>query len=293
MGKTIVAKGIDVSKHQETIDWEKVKKSGVQFAIIRAGMGKNTIDPFFVSNALKCNEIWLPIGIYWFSYAATESEAKAEAEFCLKTIKNFRVEYPVFFDLEYDTARYLKQKGITLTKAMATAHARAFLSTIEKAGYYAANYANPDYLSHFFDRSLSTYDLWLANYKDNPDLSSPPRDCGIWQYSNHGRVSGVNGKVDLDVCYKDYPSIIKKAELNGLSEKNVEPKWVKNEKGWMICGFKSEWKKIYGFWYYFDSDGIAVTGWQKIKDVWYYFLTAQDAQKTGGKECSCYSLDKS
>ena len=61
----------------------------------------------------------------------------------------------------------------------------------------------------------------------------------------------------------------------------------------MIGGFKSEWKKIYGFWYYFDAEGIAVTGWQNIKDVWYYFLTAQDAQKTGGKECSCYSLDKS
>ena len=265
MGKTIVAKGIDVSKHQETIDWEKVKKSGVQFAIIRAGMGKNTVDPFFVSNARRCNEIWLPIGVYWFSYAATEAEAKAEAEFCLKTIKNFRIEYPVFFDLEYDTARYLRQKGITLTKAMATAHAKAFLSTVEKAGYYAANYANPDYLAHYFDSSLSTYDLWLANYKDNPDLSNPPRDCGIWQYSNSGRVNGVNGKVDLDVCYKNYPSIIK----------------------------KDEWKKIYGFWYYFDAEGIAVTGWQKIKDVWYYFLTAQDAQKTGGKECSCYSLDKS
>lgn len=293
MVKTIVAKGIDVSKHQGEIDWVNVRAAGVQFAIIRVGMGRNNIDPQFRRNISECNRLGIPCGVFWFSYALDEAEARKEAEYCLAAIKPYKVEYPVFFDLEYDTARYLKQKGVTLTKAMATAHAKAFLSTIEKAGYYAANYANPDYLSHFFDSSLSTYDLWFANYKDNPDLSNPPRDCGIWQYSSSGRVNGINGKVDLDVCYKDYPSIIKKARLNGLSPKNVEPKWVKTEKGWMIGGFKSEWKKIHGFWYYFDSDGIAVTGWQKIKDVWYYFLTAQDAQKTGGKECSCYSLDKS
>ena len=295
MAKTIIAKGIDVSKHQGTIDWNKVEASGVKFAIIRAGLGKSTVDPQFVRNVTQCNALGIPCGVYWFSYAATEAEAKAEAAFCLKTIKPYRVEYPVYFDLEYDTARYLKEKGITLTKTMATAHARAFLSAIEAAGYYAANYANPDYLSHYFDASLlKTYDLWLANYQTSPDLTEPSRDCGIWQYSSDGRVTGINGKVDMDVAYKDYPTIIRNAGLNGLSEKSeATPKWAKTASGWVYGTAKNEWKKIKDVWYYFDAEGIAATGWQKVKNVWYYFLTAEDAQKTGGKECSCYSLDKS
>ena len=289
----VLATGIDVSKHQGTVDWNKVKAAGVKFAIIRAGLGKSTVDPQFVRNITECNRLGIPVGVYWFSYAATETEAKAEAAFCLKTIKPYKIEYPVYFDLEYDTARYLKEKGITLTKTMATAHARAFLSAVEAAGYYAANYANPDYLSRFFDSSLLTkYDLWLANYQTSPDLTKPPRDCGIWQYSNTGKVSGISGNVDLDACYKDYPTIIKKAGLNGLSAQS-EPKWTKTANGWAYGGIKSDWKKIDGIWYYFDGFGLAVTGWQKIKNTWYYFLTAADAQKTGGKECACYSLDKS
>lgn len=280
-------KGIDVSKHQGTIDWDKVKAAGIDFAIIRAGLGKSTIDPQFVRNITACNRLKIPCGVFWFSYAKNVAEAKLEAESCLAAVKPYRLDFPIFFDLEYDTDRYLKQQGITLTKTMATAHAEAFLSTIEAAGYYAANYANPDYLSRFFDASLlQKYDLWLANYKENADTANPPRSCGIWQHWDKGRVNGISGNVDLDVSYRDYPTIIKKAGLNHLDT----PSWKKTAAGWTYGSAKDCWKKVDGRWYWFDENGIAVTGWRQVDGKWYYFLTLEDAERTGYPECSCMSL---
>ena len=280
-------KGIDVSKHQGTIDWDKVKAAGIDFAIIRAGLGKSTIDPQFVRNITACNRLKIPCGVFWASYALTEQEAINEAKCCLAAVKPYRLEFPIFFDLEYFTADYMKKNGITLTRAMATAHAEAFLSAIEAAGYYAANYANPDYLSRFFDSSLlQKYDLWLANYKENADTDNPPRSCGIWQHWDKGRIDGISGNVDLDVSYRDYPTIIKKAGLNHLDT----PSWKKTAAGWTYGSAKDCWKKVDGKWYWFDENGIAVTGWLEVNGTWYYFLTLEDAERTGYPECSCMSL---
>lgn len=280
-------KGIDVSKHQGTIDWDKVKAAGIDFAIIRAGLGKSTVDPQFVRNITACNRLGIPCGVYWFSYAKNVAEAKQEAESCLAAVKPYRLDFPIFFDLEYDTDRYLKQQGITLTKTMATAHAEAFLSTIEAAGYYAANYANPDYLSRFFDSGLlQKYDLWLANYKENANTDNPPRSCGIWQHWDKGRINGISGDVDLDVSYRDYPALIKNAGLNHLDT----PSWKKTAAGWTYGSAKDCWKKVDGKWYWFDENGIAVTGWLEVNGTWYYFLTAEDAERTGYPECCCMSL---
>lgn len=280
-------KGIDVSKHQGTINWAKVKAAGIQFAIIRAGYGRNNIDSQFKRNISECNRLGIPCGVYWFSYALNEAEAKKEAEYCLAAIKPYKVEYPVYFDLEYDTARYMQEHGVRLTKAIATAHARAFLNVIEQAGYYAANYANPDYLSRFFDTSdngTGRYDLWLANYKANPNLASPPRECGMWQYSSKGSVSGITGNVDMNVSYRDYPALIRKAGRNNLG--TTEAKWTKTSKGWTYGDCKAEWLVYKDHKYYFNANGIAVTGLQLIDGKWYYFVTATEAKKTGLPECS-------
>lgn len=279
--------GIDVSKHQGTINWTKVKAAGIQFAIIRAGYGRNNIDAQFKRNISECNRLGIPCGVYWFSYALNEAEAKKEAEYCLAAIKPYKVEYPVYFDLEYDTSRYMQQNGVRLTKAIATKHARAFLSVIEKAGYYAANYANPDYLTRYFDTSeagTGNYDLWLANYKANPNLDSPPRACGMWQYSSTGKVDGIVGNVDMNVSYIDYPTLIRKAGLNGLT--TSEAKWTKTTKGWTYGSCKAEWLVYKDHKYYFNANGIAVTGLQLIDGKWYYFATANDAKKSGLPECS-------
>lgn len=207
-------KGIDVSTWQGKIDWDKVKSDGVQFAILRAGYGANVIDKQFVRNIKECNRLEIPCGVYWFSYAYTEEMAAKEAMFCLEAIKPYRVEYPVVFDLEYDTIEFAKKKGVTINKQFASKLVVAFCDVVEKAGYYAMNYANLDYLRNMFDESLlKKYDLWYARYTQNLD-----RKVNLWQHTSSGKVSGIVGDVDMNISYLDYAKIIKSAGLNNLSE---------------------------------------------------------------------------
>lgn len=226
-------KYLDVSTWQGSIDWAKVKADGVDGVIIRAGFGSNTMDNKFIRNISECNRLGIPCGVYWFSYAYTEEMARKEAEYCLSVIKPYRVELPVCFDFEGDSVAYAKKQGVTITKALASAMVRAFCDTIEKAGYYAMNYANPDYLKNYFDDTVLKYDLWLAWYKTNPNLKEKPRkECGIWQYTSSGKVAGISGNVDVNVAYKDYRAIIEKAGLNNLKavETPADPEWEKFKK---------------------------------------------------------------
>lgn len=211
--------GIDISTWQGAPDFTKVKAAGIKFVIARAGYGKNNIDKQFKRNAAECNRLGIPFGVYWFSYALTAAEAAQEARYCLEAVKPYKLEYPIFFDLEYDTVRYAKQHGVTIGKALATQMATAFCTEVEKAGYYAANYCNSDYARNMFDmNALSRFDLWYAWYSSTCNRS----DAGLWQYGSTGKVAGISGNVDMDYSFKDYPSIIKGAGLNGF-QKPVEP----------------------------------------------------------------------
>ena len=140
-------KGIDVSKWQGEIDWEAVKKSGVDFVMIRAGYGKNNIDEYFERNISECNRLGIPCGVYWFSYAYTEKMARNEAKYCIEAIKKYKISYPVAFDFEYDSVDFAAGKGVKVTKTLASKLVRAFCEEIQNAGYYVSVYANPNYLS--------------------------------------------------------------------------------------------------------------------------------------------------
>lgn len=198
-------KGIDVSEHNGVIDWEKVKASGVEFAMIRAGYGK-TVDKQFHRNAGECNRVGLPCGIYWFSYALNAVGAAQEAAVCLETIKPYQIDYPVAFDLEYDSVNYAQKLGVYIGTGLASDNARAFCRAVRNAGYHVVNYANPDYLNRYFDDAVKTeFPIWLAQWPyGTPDLTAPPKTCDIWQYSQKGSVPGISGPVDLDVCYAEY-----------------------------------------------------------------------------------------
>lgn len=208
---------IDVSEWQGVIEWERAKPY-IDGAILRAGYGKGKADKRFAYNASECNRLKIPCGAYWFSYAKTVEEAKAEAQHLLAAVKPYRMELPLCFDFEYDSVDNATAHGVTVTKEIATSFASAFLSEIERGGYWALNYTNQDFLNRLYDMDkLGRYGMWMAAWKlsSAPDLTKPPRACSIWQWGLTS-VAGISGSVDADESYIDFPSAIRKAGLNHL-----------------------------------------------------------------------------
>ena len=204
-----MAKGIDVSYAQGVIDWEKVKASGlVDFAILRAGYGKETsqIDDQFSRNYTACKQLGIPVGAYWYSYATTAAEAEQEANICLQTIRGKQFEYPVAFDIE--EARCLPQ---------ADALSTAFCTALENAGYYTAIYTFKSALESNFSAAVKNrYDIFLSHI--GVQQTNYAGSYGLWQYSWTGCIPGISGDVDLDYAYKDYPTMIQNAGLNGFTK---------------------------------------------------------------------------
>ena len=213
-------KGLDVSKFQGEVDWERVKAAGYKFAMLRAGYGFNTVDEQFRRNASECNRIGLPIGAYWFCYATSPSSAVQEADGCVKTISDYRLEYPVCYDIEQATIDYAAGQGVTITPALARQLVQNFCDRIEAKGYYAMFYSNKNFLEQYLGNDLSKrYSLWYARYTDTFDGT----DCSMWQYTSQGSVPGISGNVDLDLSYVDFPSVIRSAGLNHLSGTSPAP----------------------------------------------------------------------
>jgi len=219
----IAKRMIDVSAYQGDIDWNKVKATDVEYVILRmgTGYGGNHLDAKFVYNITQCNKLNIPVGVYWFSYAGTTSEAITEAKYVIENLKPYRVDLPVVYDFEYDSVKKVKARGINVTKALATSMAKGFLNVIQSNKYYAMVYANGDYLNNYFDATVpKTYDLWYAAWPTkqvNWQTDKPSRSCGIWQYGS-SLVDGINGNVDSNVAYRDYVAIIQKNKLNHLDE---------------------------------------------------------------------------
>ncbi|UBK44875.1 SH3 domain-containing protein [Clostridium perfringens] len=254
-------KGIDVSEHQGRINWEQVK-GNIDFAILRAGYGRNNIDKQFIRNIKECNRLGIPVGIYWFSYAFSVEMARNEAKYVLEAIKPYKIDYPVSYDLEYDTLNYASKNGVTIGKRLATDMVKAFCDEINCNGYRAMNYTNQDFLlNKFYMDELTNYQLWYAWY--NSKLN---RDCAIWQYSESGQIPGINGaSVDMNYCYEDF--LKKEFTLENATTKNVDTKLNIREKGTKdatIVGsipagekFLIKWvDDSYLGWYYIEYKGI-------------------------------------
>ena len=191
---------IDVSTWNGIIDWDKVYKSGVRYAMIRSSFGienPNQIDNKFVRNIENAIKVSIKCGIYHYSYAKSAAEAKKEAEFCLKTIKGYKIDLPVAFDIEDSSQTHLGKD--TLTSIVI-----AFCDRIKSAGYMPMLYCNPSWLNSYLHKNklLGKYDLWLAHW----GVSAPSYNCAIWQYSENGSVPGISGSVDMNWIYKDYIS---------------------------------------------------------------------------------------
>lgn len=212
--------GIDVSEHNQTVLWETVKPQ-IDFAIIRAGYGQNNIDKQFKRNIEECTRLGIPFGIYWFSYALDPDMARREAEYCIKAIGGYNPLYPICFDYEYDSYNYACRQGKKPSKDLIIKIAEAFLSTVENNGYYAVNYCNIDYYYNYGMKQLTDkYDLWLADWREKKENIK----CGMLQFSSKKTFNGINGVVDADYAYKDYPTII-----NNMNKTNAEKENKKNE----------------------------------------------------------------
>ena len=198
---TIASVGVDVSSHQQDIDWELVAANGVEFAMIRVGYrgyteGEIQPDDYFTQNIEGALAAGLDVGVYFFSQALDEKEAIDEANFVLESIKDYPLSYPVIFDWEdiQADARTDGMDSIQLTK-----NALAFCGVIEKAGYRAGVYFNQRFGYEEFDlESLQDYVFWLAEYNETPSFSY---HFQLWQYCNDGRVDGIQTDVDLNLAF--------------------------------------------------------------------------------------------
>ncbi len=206
-GQNITVKGVDVSKYQETIDWNKVAADGVEFAMIRLGFrgmgtqGTCELDPYFKQNMEGATAAGVETGVYFFTQATTVEEAREEARFVIDNLKGYNVTWPVVYDTEAITS-YKAARANNLSREVRTACAKAFLEEIKAAGYTPMLYANTRWSILKLDLAqLSDYDFWYAYYGDEIYY---PYKFSMWQYSSNGTVDGIKGKADLNISFVDY-----------------------------------------------------------------------------------------
>ena len=204
-GKITSHKGIDVSKFQGTIDWDKVKKSGVEFAMIRAGYrsyGKGVItdDDNMKQNISGASKAGLDVGVYFFSQAVTIAEANEEADYVLSKIKGYTVNYPIVMDLEEIANDSYRQENLTPKEL--TDICIAFCDKIKAAGYTPMVYSNlKGFVANLELERLNSYEKWFAYYDTELYF---PYQLSMWQYSESGKVDGITGNLDLDISFKTW-----------------------------------------------------------------------------------------
>ncbi len=198
-----VSYGVDVSFWCKSSDFEKAKADGVEFVIIRAGSSGNK-DPYFEENYERAKAAGLRVGAYYYTYAMSLEEAYADADEYLEFICGKQFDMPVYVDIE-------EEKQQALSRQLLTEMMISFCDKIADAGYYPGVYANRNWFNTLlnYDTLAPVYELWLAKwtYDGLPDEDHSDQ-YGMWQYYDKGKVDGVQGNADLNVCYKDYSSII-------------------------------------------------------------------------------------
>ncbi len=208
-GKGVLAKGIDLSYHNKTVDFAAIKAAGIDYVILRAG-GRSGKDTMFETNYAAARAAGLEIGCYFYSYARTTDEALAEVERLKEYIAGKQFEYPVYFDIEDES-----QKGIDQALLMDICF--AFCNNLIEAGYFPGVYCNLHWAENILhtEKLVTLYDVWIARYNNSLPEDYYDSDYGMWQYTETGKIDGLEEAVDLNYCYKDYPTLIKEYGFNG------------------------------------------------------------------------------
>ena len=190
-----IARGIDISNYQGTVDWDMVKAAGIDFAILRVGPVYGKPDDSFERNAAECERLSIPYGVYYYSYARSVADANKEADRTLAWLGGHHPSLPVYYDLEDN---YILQDP-NFSKDKLAQIAQAFCNRMEAVGFKSGIYANLNWLNNYLDSpSLSGYDHWVAQYNWRCDYAG---SYSFWQYSNSGNVPGVNGRCDMNYCF--------------------------------------------------------------------------------------------
>ena len=189
-----VAKCIDVSTWQGSIDFNKVKSAGYNYVIIRAGYGKEKSqkDNMFETNYKKAKSAGLKVGAYWFSYAMSPSTATAEADACLSCIKGKKFELPVYYDMEY-------QPAMSTSNSNYTKMAVNFCNKLKSNGFKSGVYSSASVYDYLLNRKTlknNGISIWNAEWYTKPSIT-----CDVWQYSDNGRINGISTNVDLNYIY--------------------------------------------------------------------------------------------
>ncbi len=220
-------KGIDVSKWQRNIDFQKVKNDGIDFVIIRIGYGKyeSQKDLYFEKNYEEARKVGLPVGVYHYSYATSIEDAKLEAACVLCWLNRRKLDLPVYFDIEDKCQSKLPKKLLTDI-------CKAFCNRIEASGYWAGIYANKYWSSNLINGAElgKRYTYWVAQYNNKCTYDGP---YDMWQYSSSGKVNGINGNVDMNYMYRDLVSAISgkqtvkenKKNINEIAKEVIAGKW--------------------------------------------------------------------
>ena len=232
-------KCIDVSEHQGKINWAKVKKSGIDYVIIRAGYGKGNVDAQWKNNIEGAIKAGITnIGVYWFSYAYTLTMAVAEANYCYDIIKNYnnikpgsnRINLGVYFDWEYDSMRYAKKMKVAVNKEKVTNMTKAFCERIKALGLIPGFYYNYDYKKNYYDLDALPYVNWYALDKTNGEFKS----VAIQQYGVEP-IPGIKGKTDVNWVHKqvapiktNIPAIPKRGYFK-KGDKGEAVKWIQKK----------------------------------------------------------------
>ena len=268
-----ILKGIDVSKHQGTIDWSKVKKTDISFAIIRVGYGsdyKDQDDTKLKYNVEQCEKYNIPYGFYLYSYCNSASKNKSEIAHVLRLIKGTNPSYPVYYDLE-------DEKTQKCTALEIQSFAVNYCKEIKAAGYVPGIYASLSWWTNYLKApALDDYEKWVARYNNSVTKSGYTKAHNIWQAASDYKVSGINEKVDLNFAYKDLAKLYGKEETTGgegtLGDNNSSENNTDNTSNTEKPPTKTTgWVTKDGKTYYYNKSGVMEKSkWLSIGGYKYY-----------------------
>ena len=234
-----VARGIDVSNHQGTVDWNKVKAAGIDFAILKVGPVYGKPDDSFERNAAECERLGIPYGVYYYSYARSVEDANKEADRTLAWLGGHHPSLPVYYDLEDS---YILQDP-DFSKDKLTQIAQAFCNRMEAVGFKSGIYANLNWLNNYLNSpSLSGYDHWVAQYNWRCDYAG---SYSFWQYSSSGNVPGVNGRCDMNYCFNGSLLNVDDSKMHIQYEAHVSNiGWMSSKRDGSTAGITGQSKSV-------------------------------------------------